>query len=397
MPTKRNTIIAIAKGIAIILVVAGHAEGPEWLTNFIYEFHMPLFFMAAGFFFSRKYLSDPWPFIARRFKGLYLPFLKWSVLFLLLHNVWFHIGVLNETYGNWTGGVTHPYTLKQGVGRLLTIVTQMAGYDEFIAGAFWFFRGLLVASIVFLLLYKLVDSHTRLKPMAGVGAVCLLILAILAIRINFHLKINALAGGGWRDMWGVFFFGAGYLFRQFGQQAGRRRWVALLCMMFLSWGATQHFCGMYNGGKFLDLLTLPLTGIGGFLLVYYISSRIDSREGHLRDALIYLGENTLYIFILHILAYKPVSLLKIAWYGLDPQQVGCHMVIHDMRPDWFWIPYTIAGVLLPVGALELARLMRRSGKRIHQRIRDKRNEAGADAEAYESGSIGFHVGEKTLD
>lgn len=49
MPTKRNTIIAIAKGIAIILVVAGHAEGPEWLTNFIYEFHMPLFFMAAGF------------------------------------------------------------------------------------------------------------------------------------------------------------------------------------------------------------------------------------------------------------------------------------------------------------------------------------------------------------
>ena len=47
MPTKRNTIIAIAKGIAIILVVAGHAEGPEWLTNFIYEFHMPLFFMAA--------------------------------------------------------------------------------------------------------------------------------------------------------------------------------------------------------------------------------------------------------------------------------------------------------------------------------------------------------------
>ena len=94
MPTKRNTIIAIAKGIAIILVVAGHAEGPEWLTNFIYEFHMPLFFMAAGFFFNRKYLSDPWPFIARRFKGLYLPFLKWSVLFLLLHNVWFHIGVL---------------------------------------------------------------------------------------------------------------------------------------------------------------------------------------------------------------------------------------------------------------------------------------------------------------
>ena len=29
----------------------------------------------------------------------------------------------------------------------------MGGYDEFLAGAFWFFRGLLVASIAFVALY----------------------------------------------------------------------------------------------------------------------------------------------------------------------------------------------------------------------------------------------------
>ena len=53
----RNTVIAIAKGIAIILMVIGHADAPGLLTNFIYTFHMPLFFMAAGYFFNYKYLD----------------------------------------------------------------------------------------------------------------------------------------------------------------------------------------------------------------------------------------------------------------------------------------------------------------------------------------------------
>ena len=30
----------------------------------------------------------------------------------------------------------------------MQMFTGMAGYDEFLAGAFWFFRGLLVASVL---------------------------------------------------------------------------------------------------------------------------------------------------------------------------------------------------------------------------------------------------------
>lgn len=146
---QRNSVISIIKGLAIILMVVGHAEAPELITNFIYTFHMPVFFICAGYFFSRKYVSDPWSFISKRFRGLYLPFLKWSIVFLVLHNLFFEIGLLNEDYGNWTGGVTHPYSFSTAMRRLALIVTSMSGYDEFLAGAFWFFRGLLVASIFF--------------------------------------------------------------------------------------------------------------------------------------------------------------------------------------------------------------------------------------------------------
>ena len=83
---KRNTTISICKGIAIILMVIAHAEAPGWLCKFIFEFHMPLFFITAGYFFSLKYLNDEASFVKKRVKGLYWPFVKWSVFFLIIHN-----------------------------------------------------------------------------------------------------------------------------------------------------------------------------------------------------------------------------------------------------------------------------------------------------------------------
>ena len=96
----RNETISICKAIAIILMVMGHADCPSWLSAFLYEFHMPVFFAAAGYFFSVKYLDDEMTFIKKRAKGLYWPFVKWAVFFLIIHNWMFDLGILNETFGN---------------------------------------------------------------------------------------------------------------------------------------------------------------------------------------------------------------------------------------------------------------------------------------------------------
>ena len=46
---RRILWIDIAKAIAILLMVIGHTSIPHGLSNFIWAFHMPLFFMASGF------------------------------------------------------------------------------------------------------------------------------------------------------------------------------------------------------------------------------------------------------------------------------------------------------------------------------------------------------------
>ena len=111
MAQQRNNAISIAKGFAIIFVVMAHADMPGMLNRAIYLFHMPLFFITAVYFFKHETVENPWPFIVKRFKGLYVPFVKWSIFFLLIHNLLFKIGILNEVYGNWTGGTTHPYSI----------------------------------------------------------------------------------------------------------------------------------------------------------------------------------------------------------------------------------------------------------------------------------------------
>lgn len=48
--SHQSEIFSIVKGIGIILMVIGHASSP--FHDFIYLFHMPLFFMISGFFFN---------------------------------------------------------------------------------------------------------------------------------------------------------------------------------------------------------------------------------------------------------------------------------------------------------------------------------------------------------
>ena len=66
------------KGIAILLMVVGHSGCPYYLRNFIYLFHMGLFYYASGHFFKAKGVEGFLPFFKKKIKGLYWPFVKWG-------------------------------------------------------------------------------------------------------------------------------------------------------------------------------------------------------------------------------------------------------------------------------------------------------------------------------
>lgn len=336
---------------------AGHTECPGIIINFIYLFHMPLFFMAAGYFFSKKNEEQPWQFCVKRVKGLYVPFVKWSIFFLLIHNLMFKIGLLNEQYGNWENGVTHPYSLHDHLQRLVHIVFSMAGYDEFLAGAFWFFRGLLVSSIVFLILYKLLHNrHRWLGDDGTLIAIAALALGFACLKVSNNLRIVTIVQGGIREMWGVMFYALGALYRRHEHRIPEHWWLTLLYALLLVGGCLLHCHGLNLKVELKDLASIPITGCIGFLMVHAIATSIDRRNGWLKRMLVYCGDNTLYVFVFHIISFKIVSALKIWYYGLDWGQIGCHMVVHhNSDTDLFWILYTVVGTAVPLLCLHAYR------------------------------------------
>ena len=356
---KRNTTISICKALAIILMVIGHADCPGGLSAFLYEFHMPLFFMAAGYFFSLRYLNDEATFIKKRIRGLYLPFLKWSVFFLCIHNLMFDIGLLNEQYGNWSGGVTHPYTWHQAEQRFWNMISAMGGYDEFLCGAFWFFRGLLVASILYLVLFKigvrLWTAITKEKPTEKAYrqwipiGVCLTALLLAAWKTSENLKVITLVQGGYRDIMGIFFFGMGFLFRQWEHKYKPTWWNTVLFFVVVLVFSIYLTANMNWRSTFNQFLSLPVPALCGCLLTYNIATWFNRHEGRWKQLLVYMGDHTLAIFVFHIISFKIVSAVKILYYDMDWAQIGCHMVIHDhASDDLFWLLYGLVGVSVPL-------------------------------------------------
>jgi len=72
------------KGFGIILVVYGH-NFPS-IEDYIYSFHMPLFFLLAGIFHPKK---SNFQVIKKRVQQILIPYFLWSFLLFIF---WFFIG-----------------------------------------------------------------------------------------------------------------------------------------------------------------------------------------------------------------------------------------------------------------------------------------------------------------
>lgn len=346
----RETNFTILKAIAIMLVVLSHAGVSGWLFNFVFIFHVPVFFMCAGYFFNTRYLTDERTFVVHRIKGLYLPFLRWSVFFLLVHNLLFYCGILSETYGNAAGGVTHPYTWSQFSQHLWSIVFNMSGYDPFLCGAFWFFRALLIAGICFLVAFKLLRKTGKFPSDALAGwGILVLSLLLLTWKVAGGLNMTGVAQGGYRELMGVAFMAMGFLVRQYDVPSKLTWKVALPALGFLLLATFFFPSSMAWRPTFAQFVSLPLPAFAGFLAFLYLSSLISRKENWLSRSLVYVGDRTLYIFAFHLAAFKAVSAVKVAWYGLPWEAVGGHPVVISPANNALWaLLYLAAGVGLPL-------------------------------------------------
>lgn len=146
--------IDILKGIAIILVVIGHTRVPG--NSFIYLFHMAVFFIASGYFYSDKSsetVQSVLLFIKKKIITLWVPFSVGISVFTLLNNLFIRWGVLTNDTGIYKY-VAAPYA---SVHSILTLSDMMKNVLKTVifsgrgqlAGTFWFFKTLFLVSVLY--------------------------------------------------------------------------------------------------------------------------------------------------------------------------------------------------------------------------------------------------------
>lgn len=329
----RDDKVTIAKGIGILLMVAAHAGIPDMISRFIVMFHMPLFFFMSGYCFKEKYLSPPpVTFINKRIKGLYIPFVKWSLLFLLLHNLCYYLNIYNDEYG-FRGEVSQLYSFKEYAIRCFRIIIGLHGQEQLLGG-YWFLPQLLYASILGFFIVKYIKNIYT-----GV----LLTLTITIVTSIFNLRI---------PFWGIrsltflstMFFLIGYLYRK-RYNNWNKGYLSILFALIVAIGSVYCYTSMlsFTTNK---ILPYAICAICGTIMTLNISHYIALKESWIKNMLVYVGNNTLTVLTWHFLCFKIVSLVIIKYYNLPIEQLAYFPIISEYN-SW-WLGYSIVGTGLPL-------------------------------------------------
>lgn len=337
-----NNIITIAKAIGIILMVIGHSGCPQVLFKFIYLFHMPLFFFCSGIFYKEVMsLNAATLYLKKRINGLYVPFVKWSVLFLLLHNLFMIVGIYNP-YNGYEGGSSY-YTISDLFQKLFFILFTMHDYED-ILGGFWFIRALFITSVLIAVFSLLLRTCSKYKYE---------LLCLLFLMLTIFIRRIAPDPELWRDIsmgtLGAFFYMSGYILMRY-KSHWQNIYGTIPCCFIMFFSYFYFKDGISMGCGYNKVLPFSICALSGSILTISISNAIESRLAIVKRLLYYVGNHTLDILALHFLSFRFASYIIVFLFGIDVIHVAEHPVINDVSipHSCWWLFYCVIGIALPL-------------------------------------------------
>lgn len=294
---QRVAWVDIAKGIAIILVITGHTiERNSALLPPIYMFHMPLFFIMAGYTFKPKPFKDCFITSAKR---LLIPYV---LIFIILHGV------------NWFASAD-AFTLHSLKDMVLKFIWASGTANEDMGipsvATAWFLMCLFVSRIILNSLENFFDAH---GAHLGIRAVSYLILAVCGIVIGYHFHIYlpfcldlAFVCSGF--MW------VGHIARTTGfmEKWGRTWWAALIGLIVLV--IAYQYSYLELAARNFGIVPLCILGaFGGSLFACWVSMQIERYSTLLTRFFSWTGRNSMLIYCFHcmdwVVAWRDIPAIQ---------------------------------------------------------------------------------------
>jgi len=282
--------IDIAKGIGILLVVAGHSSVINacggFVGRWINSFHMPLFFVMSGLLFDVGKAADALAYFLRKLKGLMWPYFGLSLVCALLSVVLY--------FGN-----------DPGMGFLAQI--KGAAILQSRISPFWFLPVLLATELAYRCM------AVRLKTRWIVATCCFF--AVLGSMAPVSLPYCPILLRAFLNA--VPFYCVGHMARRFANNEPLGLvWLsaggimlaahALIVWIFYN-GRFDYSCGEFGnvGYFYFPVALLAITGLS------VLCKAID-KVGLPAEVLSYIGKNSIVLLAIH----GHVGLFRDSWQGV---------------------------------------------------------------------------------
>lgn len=272
---KRNDTYDIMKGIGIIAVIIGHMTIVPYMPyrNFIFSFHMPLFFILGGYFYKPNYnFKDK---IKKDNKRLVVPYLFTSSLLLFYNFLLVYVGndptimsesVLKVIYGSGSGHAS------------------MIGGNIPAIGAIWFLLALFWCRVSYNFIYCKIG-----KDKYWWICLCVAFIATAIDRYLINLPFAILPG-----LSAMIF----YLIGDYLKQYHISKSVLIICM--ICWIVSIMYSHIWMVQCHYGMYPIDILGAcGGTVFIYWISKLIEKTK--IKGLFIWLGVNSLVILCFHLI------------------------------------------------------------------------------------------------
>ncbi len=313
MQTKRITWIDMAKGYGMIAVLIGHLVQGGLLGNFVYSFHLPLFFFLSGFLFHPNVGFGT--FLKKKAKSILAPYFSLGI-FIVFFSVYYPY--LFE----------HKYHSAQMFWNMI-LQHFLAFLFQYRYGTVWYLAVLLCINLLMYFIVKLPKEWIQ-------------VIVVAALMLLGLYRYNVLHG---REMFWNFdaaltttvFFYAGYFLKKKEEYLNRvLNWKprAILVPVFLAINIATNILSFKMTGKGLELWAMSygmpvftyLSAFFGISMVVVLASLF------VLPPIRYIGEYSLIYFAWHQAVIYP--LLDYIYTKLGHNNPWASM------PDYFMILIT---------------------------------------------------------
>ena len=292
MGAIREKWIDNAKGISMICVIIGHVSSGFtgfWNFQFVYGFHLVMFFLLSGLTFKKKPLTIE--YMNSKFSRLMTPYF-YTCAAIMIMDAW------NSYFLNHDCSIT---TISYLFGK--DLVRSFFGSGSITSfgalelgtriGAIWFFPALLFASLLFQGLLQNIAGNWEL-------GICAFFVAITGhITARFIWMPFSIQAG----MFAVFFLWIGYEIRRTNLFSKIKWHHYLTAQIIFLMGIYYHYANIgFVAADLSDLIFSVFVGLSGCLIVYWIS--IHMRKGTL---IAWIGENSMCILCVHLFVLETMG------------------------------------------------------------------------------------------